>query len=365
MNNNSFLIISSHDYRSDRKAGIHFMSAEFAKHGLTRFYSPNFSIISKIKSDPRKSLSKLTGMITVEDEIECYLEKTLLPPFNMRHRSLRYAEHLLFSIYLKKQHWLLRKWIREATVIIFESGFPIIFFEMVKQLNPLAKTVYIASDDLSTIKVAKFVKNAFNKAKTSISAICVKSKLMNTYESSAHNHYVIPHGFDFNIEKLIDHNPYESGLNAISVGSMLFDATFFETAAKMFPKINFHIIGHGSRYKYDNFTNIHVYDEIPYRQTIPFIKYADFGIAAYRNAGLSQYLADTSLKLAQYSFFGIPSVCPTSICANMPGRFGYEPGKAESIQNAINAALSSKRFEAIYPQSWGEIVDKIKNILHI
>jgi 2-beta-glucuronyltransferase len=34
----NFLVISAHDYRSRRKAGIHFVTAELEKRGNTRFF---------------------------------------------------------------------------------------------------------------------------------------------------------------------------------------------------------------------------------------------------------------------------------------------------------------------------------------
>jgi len=51
------LIISGHDFRSPRKANIHFIAQELAKIASVRFLSVGFSNLSFIKGDPRLELA--------------------------------------------------------------------------------------------------------------------------------------------------------------------------------------------------------------------------------------------------------------------------------------------------------------------
>ncbi len=44
--------------------------------------------------------------------------------------------------------------------------------------------------------------------------------------------------------------------------------------------------------------NVHVHPETPFDDTLPYVKHATVGIAAYHAAEGADYLADSSLKLA-------------------------------------------------------------------
>jgi 2-beta-glucuronyltransferase len=357
----TFLVISAHDYRSRRKAGMHFVAAELAKLGATRFFSCQFSLLSQWKSDPRTSLLPLANRITMHDDVECYLWKTLIHPFNVRKSYLRPLENFLFRRYLAHPSPVLIAWIKEADTIFFESGIAPIFFDMVKRLNPSARTIYVASDDLATINVPAYVKKTFERVAPKMTALCLKSRFMADGVPSSPNRYVIPHGFDFSVAEHADPSPYPAGLHAVSVGSMLFDPEFFVTASRRFPGIVFHIIGSGSSRHADYGDNVKMYDEMPHHLTLPYIKHASIGIAPYRSRNVPRYLSDTSLKLIQYDFFKLPAVCPAGIVGDYASRFGYEPGNAESIAAAIEAAIAAPHISFGKPLGWSQVVERMLN----
>ena len=172
------------------------------------------------------------------------------------------------------------------------------------------------------------------------------------------NKYFVPHGLDHSIAEQADPSPYGPGKHAVSVGSMLFDPSFFQIAARFFPDVTFHIIGSGCANQ--NYAeNVQVYDEMKFQDTLPYIKHADFGIAPYRSEAVPAYLADTSMKLMQYDFFGLPAVCPMPVVGSHLSRFGYQPGNAASIELAIRAALSAPHRSSSRHLSWGEVVDRL------
>ena len=363
----NFLVISAHDYRSRRKAGIHFVTAELEKRGNTRFFSCQYSLLSQLKSDPRASLAALANKKTVHENVECYLWKTLIHPFNVRKSYLRPIEAFLFRRYVQKPSQVLVDWVTEADVVFFESGIAPVFFDLVAQLNPRARTIYIASDDLTTINAAAYVKATFDRVAPQMSALCLKSRYMSDGMPESSNQYVIPHGFDFSVEEHADPSPYPIGehgahaVHAISIGSMLFDPEFFVMASKRFPEVAFHIIGSGTKAHPGYGENVRVYDEMPHHLTLPYIKHASIGIAPYRSANLPRYLADTSLKLMQYDFFKLPAVCPNSIVGDYASRFGYEPGNSESIATAMNAAMAAPRLSSRTPLHWSQVVERMLN----
>ena len=355
----NFLVLSAHDYRSPRQANIHFIARELARRGPTRFFSLRYSRLSQLTADPRLSLDARANRIERHEGVDCFLWKTAIHPFNTRRAWLRPAEALLFRWYVRAASPVLRRWMEEASVILFESGIAPVFFELGARLNPGARTVYIASDDLDTIHVADYVKRTFRRIAPALGAIRLPSRSLARGMPGGARLFYIPHGIDPALAHQGDPSPYGPGTHAVSVGSMLFDAQFFVFAARRFPELHFHLIGSGQPRHPDYGANVTVYGEMAHAETVRFIKHARIGIAPYRAAALPEYLADTSMKLIQYDFFGVPAVCPHAVAGGYPSRHGYTPGDQASIATAIDAALSAPRLSSRRHLSWVEVTDRL------
>jgi 2-beta-glucuronyltransferase len=356
----NYLVISAHDYRSPRKAGIHFVTDELKKRGATRFFSLRYSKLSKYTEDPRLSLDALANKLTHHDGVECYLWKTLIHPVNTRRSWLRAPESLVYSWYARGDNDIFKKWVREATVILLESGISPIFFDTIKKLNPQAKIVYRVSDTLDAINAGHFVTKTFARVAPQIDTVVLISKHLADSVPSDHNLAYCPQGIDPALMNEGDPSPYQGGKHAVSVGSMLFDPNFFVIASKLFPEVHFHIIGSGHGRHSDYGDNVSVYGEMPFALTLRYIKHADFGIAPYYSNALPVYLRETSLKLIQYDFFRVPAVCPEFIAADYAGRFGYTIGDKKSIEQAITLALTTPRTTGSLPHlNWNEVVDRM------
>lgn len=357
----NFLVLSAHDYRSPRKASIHFITNELAKRGPTRFFSLRYSMLSRYTADPRLSLDDQANRIATHQGVECYLWKTMIHPFNTRRSWLRPAESIMYRWYSQGRNNVLRQWIKDATVILLESGVAPVFFDLIKQLNPSAKILYRASDSLEAINVAEYVNDAFARIAGDINTIALPSRALVDSIPSRHNLIFVPHGIDHSVAEKADPSPYEGeGIHAVSVGSMLFDPSFFVLASKRFPQIHFHVIGSGHPRHPEYGDNVTVYGEMPFAQTLRYIKHARIGIAPYSSTNLPAYLRDTSLKLIQYEFFKLPAICPTFIAADYPTRFGYEIGDGDSIEQAINRALSPVQpLVTRQVLSWGEVTERM------
>ena len=354
----NFLLLTALDYRTPRKANLHFIADELVQRGKTRFFSLRYSHLSRYKADPRCDIDARANQVESWNGVECFLWKTLVHPFNTRKKALRPLENILFQGYRAFPHPVLRQWLKEADIIFFESGTAPVFFDMACRLNPKAKKIYIASDDLHTIAVADFVSDCFARAAPQMSALCLPSRALATTMPESRNKYFVPHGLDHSIAEQADPSPYGPGKHAVSVGSMLFDSSFFQIAARLFPDITFHVIGSGC-INQNYADNVQVYDEMRHQDTLPYIKHADFGIAPYRSEAVPAYLADTSMKLMQYDFFGLPAVCPMPAVGSHLSRFGYQPGNATSIELAIRAALAAPHRSSSRHLSWGEVVDRL------
>lgn len=338
---------------------MHFIADELKKRGVMRFFSLRYSELSRRKNDARVFLDSRANRVEVHDGVECFLWKMPVHPFNTRRRWLRPVEDLFFRWTMGHPPETLVRWIREADVIFFESGSAILHIALAKRINPRARRIYIASDALDAIDVASFVEAEFGRVAAGMDALCLPSPRLAREMPASHNKYFVPHGLDTAIADRAGPSPYVGPRNAVSVGSMLFDRTFFDLAAPAFPDLQFHVIGSGLRDHGGFPVNVHLHDEMAYADTLAYIKHADVGIAPYAADAVPAYLIDTSMKLMQYAFFGVPAVCPASVAGGLPWRFGYTPGSAESIAAAIGAALAAEPFASPRALGWDEVTDRL------
>lgn len=354
-----YLVLSAHDYRTPRRASIHFIADELARRGEVRFFSLRYSALSRMKGDSRMAIDDRANQVESCNGVECYLWKTPLHPFNSRRWYLRPIEDAMFWLYANARNATLLEWIAEADVVVFESGIAPIFVGLVERINPDARRIYRGSDSLATINVASYVKRRFEAASGSMDVIALLSPQLAEEIPTRSNVFHVPQGFDAGLEEHADPSPYGAGLHVVSIGSMLFDPGFFEIASKAFPGITFHVIGSGAPRSPGYGDNVRVYGEMKYVDTIRYIKHARFGIAPYRSEAVPPYLADSSMKLAQYDYFGVPSVCPNAVVGRYPSRFGYTPGDEASISAAIRGALAAPHERLRQCLSWSEVVDRL------
>lgn len=355
-----YLIISAHDYRTPRRASMHFLADELAKKGKVRFFSLRYSYLSSRKGDMRQVIDDRANRIETVNGVECFLWKTPLHPFNTRKPALRPFENILFELYKALPSKVLRDWIQQSSVIIFESGLAPIYFDLAKSLNPHARFIYRASDDLETINVADYVHKVFSRAAPEMNAICMLSPRLADNIASQGNLYYVPNGVDPDLDSIGDPSPYTTpGPHAVSVGSMLFDKAFFEFAGHAFPEVSFHVIGSGLPRQPGYADNVIVYPDMKYADTVRYIKHATIGIAPYVSSQVPNYLADSSLKLLQYDYFALPSVCPHTVVGSYSSRFGYTPGNNDSIRNALAGALAAPRIRTRECYTWEQVTARL------
>ena len=353
------LIISGHDFRSPRKASLHFIAQELAKTASVQFLSIGFSILSLIKGDPRSELAGRANVATNENGVECFLWKTLVHPFNTKVRSLRWLERAHFRYYRSRLPKLAASWMREAVTVIVESGLGVAFIELVRQTNPRARIIYDVSDDLAAIDCSAFLQSELDRVTGCLDWVRLPSRALARIFTPEIPLYFIPHGIDVRVLDQQEPSPYGPGLHAVSVGSMLFDESFFTSAADRFPEVQFHVIGPGKTSAALSRSNIHVYGEMKFAETVKYIKHAKFGIAPYLRTEHAAYLADTSMKLLQYDFLGLPAVCPAFAAGDHPHRFSYEPGDPASIGLAIQAAMRQGRHKPGHYLSWADVTKRL------
>jgi 2-beta-glucuronyltransferase len=353
----SFVIMSGyHDYRTKRKADLHFIADELKKLGQTSFLSLRYSYLTRYKEDPRHDLWDRANRCEAVDGVDCYLWRTPIHPFHLP-RSLALVEKVVFHAFSRHLPKAMREVIAKAEIILIESGLSIIYIPLIKRLNPKVRIIYMASDSLDAIGQAGAIKDALRTNAGLIDSARIPSPdLASEIPHGVACHY-IPHGIDKARFEHIGPSPFAPGsVNAVSVGSMLFDPSFFETAGPLFPGITFHVIGSG--YGGEGPNNVRYYPEMAFEETLPFLKHSAFAIAPY-GPGVAPYLTHTSMKLMQYNYLGIPAVCPQVVAGRGLGRFGYDPERPETIMRAIENALENSTFVPRPHLDWKQVTERI------
>jgi len=354
------IISGVHDYRTPRRGSIQALADALVRLGdEVTFISVRFSPVSRAKGDHRMFLWERANRPETVNGVTCYLWRTPFHPFRSGIAAVDGAAGPAFSAYAALPNRFIDETLRAATHVVVESGLGIMLIHRARRLNPRARIVYRGSDALHTIGAPPALAAELRRRAGDVDAFCLLAeKMADDFQWAAHKTYVVPLGIHAADFAAIGPSPYAAGMNAVTVGSMLFDHTFFQHAAARFPDIQFHLIGTGAPFEAP--ANVHLYKEMPFKATLPYVKHADFGIAAYKPQANSGYLAQSSLKLMQYEHLGLPAVCPDYAVGSSPNRFGYAPGDAAGIERATGRALAHGRFagDARF-LSWENVAERL------
>jgi 2-beta-glucuronyltransferase len=360
-NRSKVVILSGvHDYRTPRRGSIQALADALVRLGYeVSFISVRFSPISRAKGDHRMFLWDRANRAEVVSGVKCFLWRTPFHPFRTGLAALDRSAGFLFSAYASWPNRFIDDELRSASHILVESGLGIMLIHRARRLNPRARIIYRGSDALHTIGAPPALAAELRRRADDVDAFCLlAAKMAADFQWAAKKTYVVPLGVNRDDFASIGPSPYAGGINAVTVGSMLFDRSFFEMAAPRFPDVQFHLIGTGAPFVAP--ANVRLYREMPFKATLPYLKHADFGIAAYLPSANSGYLAQSSLKLMQYEYLGLPAVCPDYAAGTSPNRFGYACGDTAGMVTAIRRALARGRFAgAAAVPSWEEVAQRM------
>lgn len=164
------------------------------------------------------------------------------------------------------------------------------------------------------------------------------------------------HGLDTAAYDACLHSPYASGTrNAVFVGTGYMDTDFLQAAATAHPQCHFQIIG--PMRDHLHLPNVHFLGEMPFKATLPYVKFADVGLAARTfRKGYASTLTD-SLKIIQYRYCGLPIVAPDFLDLHREGVFYYTAGDVTSCASAMDAALKHGTHPeyAVEVHTWDEV----------
>jgi 2-beta-glucuronyltransferase len=329
------------DYRSRKRASIQHVADGLVRSGYdVSFISTRFSYLSKRTGDSRLFLSSQANRVETVNGVRCFLWRTLLHPFGSKRASINAVMAPFFSIYSNLPNRVFDKLIQEADFVVVESGVAVIYLQRIRRLNGRAKIIYYAADRLDTVGAHPYVQRQLEAASELISHVCLRSSAMKDgFRWAAGRLFKAEFGINKDDFLDIGPSPYGTGAHAVSVGSMLFDASYFQRVAEHHPDVTFHVIGCGANFSAAK--NVCIYPEMKFKDTLPYLNHATIGIAPYKSGVGVEYLAESSLKLAQYEYLGLPAVCPNFAAGGRSARFGYDENDTASMVEATRSALAA------------------------
>lgn len=360
LNGRAVIISAVHDYRSKRRGSIQAIADALARRGLdVSFVSIRFSPLSLLKRDSRSFLWSKVNRREGQGSISCFLWATPFHPFATRTASGDRLTERLHDLYAAWPNGDLDAVIGDADTIVVESGLGIALVRRIRRLNPDCVLIYRASDALDTIGAHPHLAMLLDQYAEAFDHFCLLSPQMaEAFSPMRDRTFCVPQGIEPSHYENIGESPYPAGIHAVSVGSMLFDRGVFDVAAGAFPDWTFHVIGCGQTWNCA--PNVVLYPEMKFLDTLPYLAHANVGVAAYRQAQHCRYLADSSMKLAQYAYLRLPAVCPNFAVGRYQHRFGYDPRNGDQIVSAFKAALADEFSTGeVTPMSWDELVMRI------
>ncbi|SCB25225.1 GumK N-terminal domain-containing glycosyltransferase [Rhizobium multihospitium] len=355
------VILTSHAFlRGYRKASIHFIASHWAEQGHeVYFLTIGHSWLTLLKDRRRfRALSQdqANRFQTIAANLRAGAYLPPLHAFSSGNRFLNVASPALFWLYGSYFPLFARRAIADADLVLVESGSALAFLAKVKKLNPKARILYFCRDLLRTIGAASALQDIEARQIAQFDAICVPSRRLGVMLPPGGRVLTIPQGVDATLFDREQPSPYTPGSrNAISIGNMLFDQTSVAAMAAAAPDVNFHVFG--ATWNGWVRPNVTIYGERDFESIIPYLQHADFGIAPYRLTADEVYLAESSLKLAQYSYCGLPILLPDLVPFTRTNGIAYRLDGEVAWREKIDAALAMQRSAAFRDgiMTWDEV----------
>lgn len=289
----------------------------------------------------------------------CYLPP--LHPFSSQSALLNAITAPFFRLYGRMLPGFMKKAILRADIVAIESGTAIAFFEAARRINRQAQIVYFCRDRLDTVGASRYLQRLEERIAPHFDRIIVPSPRMAEHFQKTRQVVVIPQGIDKKAFDDRDASPYPAGSrNGVVVGNMLFDKDSMLEIALHAPDIAFHIFGSGIPTGFPK--NVTVYGERSFQEIIPYIKFADFGVAPYRLDERELYLVESSLKLQQYSYCLLPILAPELMAGSRENIVSYDRHNETNWAGKVHSAATMPH-EPIWRNgihTWDEIAKRIE-----
>ncbi|MCX2741551.1 hypothetical protein OO017_16445 [Pontibacter sp. M82] len=355
-------LITGHYFGSKRRAGFHHLAKAFQELGHeVLFFTAPVSKLHQLKGDHimQYAIKEEANQMITKEAVHSYVHFT---PWHVANTRFSLTNALTSPLVPYYATFDINKeaiaFIKNSSYIVFESTPGLLLFDKIKKLNPKAKFIYRVSDDLRFLQVHPALIKYEEKILPFFDLVSIVSSHFFTLFSQK-NVKLHFHGIDKQTYDQAHLNPYPLGSkNLVFIGNAYFDVNFLEVASSLFPEFNFHIIGPIQNLPIK--PNIKAYGEMPFQETIGYIKYADAGLHTLQQTNGAEAFTDT-LKVHQYTYCQLPIVAPSFLKTSRKHAFYYTPGNAASIQASLEKALRYPHCEVDNRNvlDWKELAQKL------
>jgi 2-beta-glucuronyltransferase len=357
------ILITVHHWHSPDRASFHHIAAALRAAGWrVLFLTVSVSPLSWLRRDARIRTMRLREIDHVawhDDALATYVWFTPWHIANLRRRWANRVMHPAYAMYPSFPMPGTRRLLRDARLILVESGPGLLLVGRMRKRSPRARIVYVQSDDPAAVGFHPLISERESAAADEADLVSVPdASRLPLFDTKTpliiQGHAVDKAAFDAALQ-----SPYGSGAarRAIFVGMEGLDVDFLDTASRFRPDWEFHIVG-PFRDRIGR-ANVIFHGVLPFSETIPFIKCADIGM----NCTLvpkPQFRRET-LKTMQYTYCRLPIVAERGVAARWPHVFAYARGDDRSIESALRAAegFSRELVPSARVRDWSENVVEI------
>jgi 2-beta-glucuronyltransferase len=296
------------------------------------------------------------------DHFNSFIAYQLLRPPSRLGRFGNWLSYPLFSMLSPNMLTRLEAVVRGADLVIVESGTGVMLFDACKKMNSTARFVYRVSDNIRLFRSHAIVLDTETRIAPQFDMVSTPTETIYKHFAHLSTAGLHRHGIPLHVYDRLYPNPFQptGRKNAVFVGTNSLDNDFLARASRLFPELEFHIIG--PMEGVPEAANIKQYGEVAYETAVPYIKWADIAL----NPRTLPTLADSN-KVVQYEHCHLPIVMSEMDVCDRPHVFRYRPGDSESIAVALRGALAydhrlvksdgAGSWDSVSETLWGESLD--------
>lgn len=341
------VILTGHFAVQKRRANILWLSDELRAQGWhVTIVSVGYSWVSRLRGD-RRFLSLYdrprSGRHVVDDTLINIFHYAPIHPFSFRSdgvdRLIR-PVHRLFETFWRPR---LKQPLKDADLVVVESGPPVMLAPDVARLARKAVLVYRVSDDVNLLGLPKFVRRAELRNAPLFDRISMASPVLAKVFDGFPTVAIDPVGVPSALYQSALPDPFGSRRAArevVCAGTTQFDIQAVLAIARLRPGWQLHVLGRlRQAVPADAPSNIVFHHEQPFEKAAAFIKHADIGLAPYLDKPGVEYQTHQSNRVMQYRYVGLPIIGPKRLChSSVPSIFGYEDLSERALAPVLDQA---------------------------
>ncbi|BCJ91923.1 hypothetical protein IZ6_26580 [Terrihabitans soli] len=334
--------------RGTRKTGMVFWAEALAELGWETFVvTTQISWLSRIFNPQRLAgvaRAEMNDWIARAPNLRGYIWVPPVHPVSTRWDIVNQVTSPLAGLFARSLPKAVRDVVAKADLIVIESCAAAVLFPVLKRVAPRARFVYCASDRLNAVGMHPVIQKALDRSARDYDLIRVPSpSLLADFDPACRASY-IPHGVARTSFDSVRRSPFKPGRRNIVVGGdMAFDLQSVTAVVLAFPELQFHFFGKMVIGDLALQPNVTRHGEVPFETLVGFLQHADVGMAPYVEKAELNYLAESSLKLAQYTYCRLPTIAPAFAAGSRRHIVAYDPKDPSSAVEGMRVALSMDR----------------------